>query len=66
MAPRWLLSCVTWDLSWARGGRGSLKDVVGEHQWELSCSSPSVVTQGDIGVQEDITTQGGVEITPYF
>lgn len=27
---------------------------------------PSVVTQGDKSVQEDIVTWGGVEITPYF
>lgn len=67
MAPWWLLSCVTWDLSWAWCGRGSLKDVVGEHEWELSCSSPSVATQGDRGVQEDIITQGlGWKSPPIF
>lgn len=42
------------------------KDVVGEREWELSSSSPSVVAQGDKGVREDIVTQGSVETTPYF
>lgn len=44
----------------------SPKDVVGEREWELSSSSPSVVAQGDKGVREDIVTQGSVETTPYF
>lgn len=44
----------------------ALKDVVGEYEWELSSSSPSVVAQDNKGVQEDIVTWGSVETTPYF